>query len=98
MNKPMRQWTAVGLMLMTGISYGADAPAEAPPPETRNEIGVVSRQWLALQRNGTQASKNPQNLSGQVQEQVYERYRKSFTHPIPERLSSGSIREESAAK
>ena len=98
MNKPMRQWTAMGLMLMTGLSHGADVTAEAPSPEIKNEIGAVSRQWLALQRNGTQASKTPQYLSGQVQEQVYERYRKSFTHPIPERLSSGAIREESAAK
>lgn len=40
--------------------------------------------WLELQRSGSQASKHPQTLSGPVMQNVYDRYKESFSRPIPQ--------------
>jgi hypothetical protein len=39
--------------------------------------------WLALQRSGQVASTHPQNASAAERERSFERWLKSFEHPIP---------------
>lgn len=46
--------------------------------------GSTTRAWLELQRSGGQASPHKQSVSGPVMENIYERYKESFSHPIPD--------------
>lgn len=90
MRKGYAKWIAV-LALAAGAAKAEAPPPAAPATESAAQepaIGEVTRQWLESQRRGRQASAKPQPLSGPVQEQVYERYRKSFARPIPERFES----------
>lgn len=59
-------------------------PATAAVPAAAG--GESTRAWLALQRSGAAASARSQPLSGEVMENVYARYLKSFTHPVPDQL------------
>lgn len=84
-------------LLAGGVGAWAEPPVEesaARPPE----FGQMTRQWLESQRQGKQASEKPQPLSGPVQEQIYERYRKSFSHPIPERFESEKVNAGAATR
>lgn len=45
--------------------------------------GADTKSWLEIQRSGTQASEHTQSLSGPVLHEVYDRYKASFSHPIP---------------
>ena len=58
------------------------------------EPGSQTRQWLSMQREGTQASQQAQTLPGPVMDQVYQRYIKSFGHPIPERYEEREIGQQ----
>ena len=53
--------------------------------------GATARYWLELQRSRAQASLHPQPLSGEVQQKIHERYVKSFTHEVEERLNQESV-------
>lgn len=53
-------------------------------------VGVTTQHWMALQRSRAQASPHSQALSGPVQQQIHERYLKSFSHEIEERLQQDS--------
>lgn len=50
--------------------------------------------WLALQREGSQASLNKQSLSGPAMENIHKRYLESFTRPIPERFDPGQFNRQ----
>lgn len=78
------KWPAC-LWLWAGACAAADNMAAALAPQANGE---ATRQWLERQRQGSQASAKAQPLPGPVMEQVYERYRKSFAHPVPERFES----------
>lgn len=56
------------------------------------ERGQVARQWLDQQRQGDKAAASPQSLPGSVMEQIYDRYQKSFSHPVPEHFPRGGIK------
>lgn len=86
-----------GLLLAGALgALGAPAalaahPTPCPPTDVlsrgeRPEPGRHTRDLLAAQRCGTQASPSPQWLSGDVQAAVYRRYVDSFSRPIPERF------------
>jgi hypothetical protein len=51
-------------------------------------LGDATQNLLAWQRSGEIASPTPRPIAGSVAGRSYERYIKSFEHPIPERLSS----------
>lgn len=53
-----------------------------PPP-----VGYRTEQWLKLQRSGREAAP-PVPMAGEVAQRVYQRYLKSFTHPIPEHFQN----------
>lgn len=80
------------LWLFAAAANGGESASSAPAAASAPEPGEVTRLWLARQREGKQASPKAQPLSGPVQEQVYERYRKSFSHPIPEDFKRESLR------
>lgn len=87
------------ICLLAGCAASGDRAA-APAAEAPRvvESGEVTRQWLERQRQGQQAAAKPQTLSGPVQEQIYERYQKSFTHPIPERFESERLNTSATAR
>jgi hypothetical protein len=51
-------------------------------------VGDATDTLLALQRSGEFASATPRPIAGPVAHRSYERYLKSFEHPIPEYLNS----------
>jgi hypothetical protein len=61
--------------------------AESAPP-TRLAVGDATSQLLALQRSGAAASTVPRPIPGPVAARSYQRYLKSFDHPIPERFDT----------
>jgi hypothetical protein len=58
---------------------------ESPPPLL---MGDATQSLLAWQRSGEIASRTPRPIAGSVAGRSYERYIKSFEHPIPEHLGS----------
>ncbi|RST51748.1 DUF3613 domain-containing protein [Variovorax sp. DXTD-1] len=58
---------------------------ESPPSLL---LGDATQSLLAWQRSGEIASRTPRPIAGSVASRSYERYIKSFEHPIPEHLGS----------
>lgn len=52
------------------------------------EVGDATSSLFTWQRSGEIASKTPRHIAGSVASRSYERYLKSFEHPIPEHMSS----------
>lgn len=84
MKRQGMRWTVLCWVLATATV--AQAEPAPPEPARPDERGEATRQWLERQRQGAQASAKAQPLPGPVMEGIYERYRKSFSHPIPEHL------------
>ncbi|MDQ0568401.1 hypothetical protein QFZ42_000235 [Variovorax paradoxus] len=71
----------------------AEAEAfESPPPLL---MGDATQNLLAWQRSGEIASRTPRPIAGSVANRSYERYIKSFEHPIPEHLGSTVTKSKS---
>lgn len=51
---------------------------------TEADLEPATMIWLELQRSGSQASKHQQTLAGPVMQKVYDRYKESFSRPIPQ--------------
>ena len=70
--------------------YLAAAPtsyADKSFPSSRTP-GAATKQWLQMQSSAEQASSSVQSLSGPVSTTIYQRYKDSFNHPIPEKFTS----------
>jgi len=65
---------------------------ESPPPLL---MGDATQSLLAWQRSGEIASRTPRPIAGSVAGRSYERYIKSFEHPIPEHLGSTVAKSKS---
>lgn len=75
----------------TAVEPPQEAPMEAepyPPEPGPLLVGDATEDLLAWQRSGVIASPTPRPITGQVANRNYERYLKSFEHPIPESLTS----------
>lgn len=53
--------------------------------------GTDARAWVDLQKSGKAASKQTRPVPGEVADKTYERYVKSFDHPIPETYNRESF-------
>jgi len=87
--------------LLGGCASGGEpAPdgGQAQSSRAAQENGSATRLWLDRQSQGQQAAAKAQPLSGPVQEQIFERYQKSFTHPIPERFESERVNTGSSVR
>jgi hypothetical protein len=69
---------------MEYVEEHADENIALPPLR----VGDATDMLLALQRSGELASATPRPIAGPVAHRSYERYLKSFEHPIPEYLNS----------
>lgn len=58
-------------------------PVPAAAADMNTDVGSVTRQLLGMQRQGTNAGK-ALPIPGQEASASYQRYLKSFEHPIPE--------------
>jgi hypothetical protein len=66
---------------------------EFDPPPLR--MGDATQSLLSRQRSGEIASRTPRPIAGSVASRSYERYIKSFEHPIPEHLGSTVAKSKS---
>lgn len=74
-------------------SQAAEFDESDPPPLL---MGDATLNLLAWQRSGEIASHTPRPIAGSVASRSYERYIKSFDHPIPEHLGSTMTRSNAA--
>jgi len=90
---------AAAAFAQTDAKAGAAQQAQTQTPEARTAepeelepptllVGDATQTLFARQRSGELASPTPRPISGSVASRSYERYVKSFEHPIPERLGS----------
>lgn len=98
--KPTFVLSLLALALLGGCASGGDPAAAGEPQPSRaaQDNGSATRLWLDRQSQGQQAAAKAQPLSGPVQEQIFERYQKSFTHPIPERFESERVNTGSSVR
>jgi len=71
-------------------------PVAAAAPVAGEGFASQTRLWLATQTSGTYAVTDERPMPGEVATLVYQRYLKSFTHPIPERYESDSFKANSS--
>lgn len=62
----------------------ASAEAAPAPAPARRQVGDATRELFEKQRSGSLASTTPRNIAGDVAQRNYDRYLRSFEHPIPE--------------
>ncbi|MCB5184473.1 DUF3613 domain-containing protein [Methylobacillus gramineus] len=75
---------------LTILSSSSVMAAEQATPQQVSPL-TQTESWLALQREGEQASPNKQTLSGPAMDNIHKRYLDSFTRPIPERFDPGQF-------
>lgn len=68
--------------LMLALALITPVTAMAKSADLR-PLGAQTRAWLELQKSGNAAVATPRPMSGEVADRVYDRYLKSFSHPIP---------------
>lgn len=83
------------ILFLSAAVLSATVLAEPEIIYTQNAAPqTATHRLLELQRSGQNASTEEQYLSGKVNAEIYDRYVKSFSNPIPERFSSDSFTEE----
>ena len=86
----MKKLAIVIIALAAPLAQAEDAATaqqEAPPAQ----VGDETRAWLQLQASGAASVTTPATTSGEVADRVYQRYLKSFEHPIPEQFQRESL-------
>jgi hypothetical protein len=67
------------------MAPAAAAPAATTPAARRAlQVGDATHDLMAKQRSGELASSTARPIAGDVAQRSYERYLRSFDHPIPE--------------
>ncbi len=64
----------------------AAAQAQPPAPIAPAPAGDDVRNWIDLQTRTAASPAPPRPMSGEVADQVFQRYLKSFSHPIPDQF------------
>ena len=62
-------------------------------PTTAPQPAADARTWIELQTRAGDSSAPPRPMSGEVADQAYQRYLKSFSHPIPEQFERSKFVE-----
>lgn len=75
---------AMCMMLLPVVMLGACA--------SQPGTGRDTRAWMDLQKGGSAASAEPQPMTGEVADKVYQRYVDSFGYPLPEQFKRESIK------
>lgn len=100
----------LGLVFGTAALAASAQQAGTPPATTattgaeeayvplRRPVGDATRDLLTLQREGRAASPTPRPIAGDVADLSYQRYLKSFTHPIPADFKSSIGQQGSRGK
>lgn len=87
--------TALSLVLLTSLlPFGAWAQEPAAAEETQ-ELGARTRALVDLQVSNNAAMGAARPMPGEIADQVFTRYAKSFTHPIPEHFERDKFSEGS---
>jgi hypothetical protein len=68
---------------LAAIAITLPLTLHATPASNQAEPSSDAGRLLALQRSGAIASNEEQHLPGKVRSEIYTRYVKSFTQPIP---------------
>lgn len=89
----MRGWMIVAACTLpfAALAQNDTAAAPAAAPTQGQGFGSQTRYWLATQTSGASSVTDPRPMPGEVASMVYERYLKSFTHPIPERYEADTF-------
>lgn len=98
MQKQWKKWLFAACLTLPAAALQANMGGETPAPAPFTDLpanGKSTALWLAHQREGNRASDKAQALPGPVMEQVFERYRKSFSHPIPEHFERERFSDDS---
>ena len=72
------------LLSMLIMTFPLIATADPKP-------GTEARAWTDLQKSGKSSVKESRPMPGEVADKAYDRYVKSFQHPIPETYSRESF-------
>lgn len=91
MKRKIDRWMAALLLLSACMSVQAGQTGADQPVERQPAAGEATRLWLDRQSQGSQASAKAQTLPGPAMEKIYERYLKSYTHPIPEHFERENL-------
>ena len=75
---------AASLLLLSLFLPLCAVAQPAPPAEETEAPGTQTQSWVDLQVSNNAALGAARPMPGEVADQVYQRYLKSFTHPIPE--------------
>ena len=94
MNKSLLVMIILGFLATSGTTALAAEDALNTGEDSGYEIGSDTRSWLNMQREGAQASSQAQTLPGPVMDQVYQRYIKSFGHPIPDLYEEHAVGQQ----
>lgn len=86
----MRGWMIVAACTLPFAAMAQDESKPAAPMAGQG-FGSQTRYWLATQTSGASSVSDPRPMPGEVATLVYDRYLKSFTHPIPERYESDTF-------
>jgi len=82
MNMKKASWALVlGCLFTAPLTAVAQEPAPAAATE---DFGADTRAWLNLQASNNATMGGSRPMPGEIADQVFARYAKSFTHPIPE--------------
>ena len=82
----MKAWWMIMLMSVSWTLPAAEATTEAP-----KERPLLTDDWLAIQRDGTQASLQPPRATPAERELSHQRWLESFKYAIPERYYGDSM-------
>lgn len=76
-------WLLTLALLVPAAAFAEPPSGEAAPAEA-DAMGSQTQAWLDLQISNNAALGGVRPMPGEVADQVYSRYVKSFSHPIPE--------------
>lgn len=87
-----KRYLLVVLMMLPATLWAQSARDASTSPATTGDapgqsFGAQTQAWVDLQVSGRESTHHTPALSGDVATHIYDRYLKSFDHPIPDTFS-----------